>query len=254
MRGQVTCGSRSYVRLTPTASDTSPKHKAPTRGMQPRSALMPSSPPMMPALMRANVIAPASSAVHAARPRLGWTLSRSCTPWRSRTGKYKPPSATTSQCCLSTPPLSRAAAGLTLSLGRRPRHAMPRPGGTAYAVPRHPQRDIVPCCAPGWYCLCPRAATSPSPWPCSRFLHRDRWLCYQHRGSRVHLHGPPEGHRHRRCLCGAPSLYSSPPPSGHDSGSSNLCTPRPAEADHRWHSWSRMATRSSPSLGSRTGT
>jgi hypothetical protein len=38
-------------------------------------------------------------------PRLGWTLSRSCIPWRSRTEKYKPPSAiaTASQCCLSMP-------------------------------------------------------------------------------------------------------------------------------------------------------
>jgi hypothetical protein len=58
--------------------------------------------------------------------------------------------------------------GYTPSLGRRPRHAMPRPGRTAYAAPRHPERDIAPCCAPGQYCLHPRTATSPSPWPCNQ--------------------------------------------------------------------------------------
>jgi hypothetical protein len=84
-RAQATCGSRSCVRLAPTGGDTSWKLKAPTRGMQPSSASMPSSPLMTPAQSRANVIAPASSAAHAARPLLGWTLFRSCIPWRSRT-------------------------------------------------------------------------------------------------------------------------------------------------------------------------
>jgi hypothetical protein len=122
----------------------------------------------------------------ACRPASGWTLSRSCTPWRSRTEKYRLPCAiaSASQCCLSTPRLCSAAAGLHSCARRRPCHAMPRPGRTAYTAPRHSQRDIAPCCAPGRYCVRPRTATSPSSRPRSRFWNCSRWLRYPRRGTR----------------------------------------------------------------------
>jgi hypothetical protein len=39
--------------------------------------------------------------------------------------------------------------GGSLPHGLWPRHALPRPGCTAQAAPRHPGREFVPCCALG---------------------------------------------------------------------------------------------------------
>jgi hypothetical protein len=105
---------------------------------------------------------------------LMYTMCTNCPPPSPR-----PPSAASQR-----PDCAVRLRGYTPARGRRPCHAMPRPGRTAYAALRHPQRDIAPCCAPGRYCLCPRTAPSPSPWPRSRLWNCSRWLRYPRRGPR----------------------------------------------------------------------
>jgi hypothetical protein len=69
-------------------------------------------------------------------------------------------------CCASLTDRPVRLRGYSPSLGRLPRHVMPSPVRTAYAAPRHPERDIAPCCAPGRYHLRLRTAIEPSPRGC----------------------------------------------------------------------------------------